>query len=56
MPNANSAGMVSARWKKAASKTAKHGQTLREEGGMGWMARVRVVKRGNRHWEETPPA
>ena len=27
-------------------------QTLREEGGMGWMARVRVVKRGNRHWEE----
>ena len=26
--------------------------TLREEGGMGWMARVRVVKRGNRHWEE----
>ena len=27
-------------------------QTLREEGGMGWMARVRVVKRGNRHWDE----
>ena len=116
MPNAKcGAVMVSARWKKTASKTAKHGgasrasaalgrsarqpftaesharlrdaiiavqtdwadahgrvskaalceadedavedaqkacQTLREEGGMGWMARVRVVKRGNRHWEE----
>ena len=36
----------------AVENAQKACHTLREEGGMGWMARVRVVKRGNRHWEE----